>query len=182
MSAASMGFAAPAATRTETAGDDKAGKPTEAATRKGRKALEQLFTPEFRNRLDALVPFGSLTQPMMLRIVDKFVEEVAQSLTERHVRLTLDEEARRHLAQKGFDPRMGARPLRRLLRDELEDPLAQELLFGRLQKGGEAVLVLEDGKLHLDMSRKKPASAATDDEQTPPRHPAARRKSRDGHA
>ena len=187
MSAASMGFATPAAVRTDGPdAEDGKGRTSEAAARKGRKALEQLFTPEFRNRLDALVPFGSLTQPMMLRIVDKFVEEVAQSLTERHVHLTLDEEARRHLAQKGFDPRMGARPLRRLLRDELEDPLAQELLFGRLQKGGEAVLVLRDGKLHLDISRKGPAcaeaaAAGGEARKTPRPRPSTRRTKRDGH-
>ena len=185
MSAASMGFATPAAARAETTdGDGNAGKPSEAAARKGRKALEQLFTPEFRNRLDALVPFGSLTQPMMLRIVDKFVDEVAQSLTERHVRLRLDDEARRHLAHKGFDPRRGARPLRRLLRDELEDPLAQELLFGRLQKGGEAVLALKDGKLHLDISRKKTDDgdvSANGDPKKPRQRPATRRKNRDAH-
>ena len=186
MSAASMGFATPAARADGTDEEDGKGRTSEAAARKGRKALEQLFTPEFRNRLDALVPFGSLTQPMMLRIVDKFVEEVAQSLTERHVRLMLDEEARRHLAQKGFDPRMGARPLRRLLRDELEDPLAQELLFGRLQKGGEAVLVLREGKLHLDISRKGPAGAEAaaaggEARKTSRPRPSTRRTKRDGH-
>ena len=186
MSAASMGFATPAARADGTDEEDGKGRTSEAAARKGRKALEQLFTPEFRNRLDALVPFGSLTQPMMLRIVDKFVEEVAQSLTDRHVHLTLDEEARRHLAQKGFDPRMGARPLRRLLRDELEDPLAQELLFGRLQKGGEAVLVLRDGKLHLDISRKGPAGAEAvaaggEARKTSRPRPSTRRTKRDGH-
>lgn len=155
MSANSLGFAVPRPASTESAanaGQETAGR-SEAAARKGRKALEQLFTPEFRNRLDALVPFAGLTRPMMLRIVDKFVSEIGQGLAERQVRLTLGEEARRHLAEKGFDPRMGARPLRRLLRDELEDPLAQELLFGRLQKGGEARLDLGDGSLRLNVLR-----------------------------
>ncbi|MDD4702261.1 MAG: ATP-dependent Clp protease ATP-binding subunit ClpA, partial [Desulfovibrio sp.] len=91
------------------------------AAHKGLKAVENTFRPEFRNRLDALVPFGSLTEDMMLRIVDKFVAEIEQSLEQRHVHLDLSLTARQWLARKGFDPTMGARPLRRLLRTELED-------------------------------------------------------------
>ncbi|HJA79172.1 MAG TPA: ATP-dependent Clp protease ATP-binding subunit ClpA [Candidatus Desulfovibrio intestinavium] len=160
MSANSLGFGAPRPVRTDAGQDEGGGSGGDAAARKARRALEQLFTPEFRNRLDALVPFAGLTQPMMLRIVDKFVKEIAQGLAERQVNLALSEEARQHLAEKGFDPRMGARPLRRLLRDELEDPLAQELLFGGLQKGGEAVLVLRDGTLRLDVGRQGTAASA----------------------
>ena len=92
------------------------GKAPQDAAHKGLKAVENTFSPEFRNRLDALVPFGSLTEPMMLRIVDKFVAEIRTSLEHRGVTLTLSESARKWLARKGFDPAMGARPLRRLLR------------------------------------------------------------------
>ena len=120
------------------------------AAHKGLKAVENTFSPEFRNRLDALVPFSSLTEPMMLRIVDKFVAEIRTSLEHRGVTLTLAESARKWLARKGFDPAMGARPLRRLLRTELEDRLAHELLFGALKKGGTAKLGLKDDQLVLE--------------------------------
>ncbi|MDR0816036.1 MAG: ATP-dependent Clp protease ATP-binding subunit ClpA [Desulfovibrio sp.] len=106
------------------------------AAHKALKAVENIFTPEFRNRLDALVPFRTLTPEMMLRIVDKFVAELRESLLQRNVRLSVTARARERLARQGFDPGMGARPLRRLIRGELEDRLANEMLFGTLKKGG----------------------------------------------
>ncbi|MDE5879300.1 MAG: AAA family ATPase, partial [Desulfovibrio sp.] len=124
------------------------GAPKDAA-HKGLKAVERLFAPEFRNRLDALVPFHSLTEPMMLRIVDKFLDEIRTSLAERKVELRVSEPARHWLAKHGFDPAMGARPLRRLLRSEVEDKLATELLFGFLKKGGVVRLGLKDDALTL---------------------------------
>ena len=117
------------------------------AAAKSLEAVERLFTPEFRNRLDALVPFRSLTPELMERIVRKFVGEIAEALRERHVRLTLTPRARRWFAEKGFDAHMGARPLRRLLRSELEDALARELLFGALVHGGSARVGVKDGAL-----------------------------------
>lgn len=124
------------------------GEPENAAG-KGLKALENMFTPEFRNRLDALVPFNSLSQPMMLRIVDKFLGEIRANLESRKVDLVVAEKARQWLAKKGFDPAMGARPLRRLLRAEIEDKLASELLFGSLKKGGKARIQLKDDALYI---------------------------------
>lgn len=106
------------------------------AAHKALKTVENIFTPEFRNRLDALVPFRTLTPEMMLRIVDKFVAELRESLQQRNVRLSVTARAREKLARQGFDPSMGARHLRRLIRSELEDRLANELLFGTLKKGG----------------------------------------------
>ena len=130
------------------------------AAHKGLKAVENTFSPEFRNRLDALVPFGSLTEDMMLRIVDKFMAEIVESLEQRHVSLELGQKARQWLARKGFDPVMGARPLRRLLRTELEDRLAHELLFGSLAKGGSARLDLVGDALVLESAGAKPARSA----------------------
>ncbi len=141
MSSSSVGFAL--------RGASSPGLEEEAATRKGRKALEHLFSPEFRNRLDAMVPFASLSRPMMLRIVDKFVAEISSELAQRQVSIRLSSAARQYLAEKGFDPAMGARPLRRLLREQLEDPLAGELLLGWLQKGGAARLDLCQDRLSL---------------------------------
>ena len=112
--------------------------------------MEKLFTPEFRNRLDALVPFHSLTKEMMLRIVDKFVAEIRETLADRKVELGISEKARGWLADNGFDfdpADLYARPLRRLIRTKLEDKLAHEILFGLLKKGGKARLDFQDGEL-----------------------------------
>lgn len=122
----------------------------EDAARKALKAVENTFSPEFRNRLDALVPFRSLSREMMLRIVDKFLAEISLTLAARTVQLSVGGKARKHLANKGFDPSMGARPLRRVLRTEVEDKLAHELLFGVLKKGGTARLTLKGDELVLE--------------------------------
>jgi ATP-dependent Clp protease ATP-binding subunit ClpA len=102
----------------------------------GRKALERVFSPEFRNRLDEVVTFRSLTPEVMGRVVDKFVTEVAAQLREKKVRLELTPAARDWLAERGYDPDFGARPLARVIRAELEDRISEEILFGRIQKGG----------------------------------------------
>ena len=129
------------------------------ASRKALKAVENLFTPEFRNRLDAMVPFRSLDESMMLRIVDKFVGEIRSNLLEKKVELSLSDKARKWLATKGFDPAMGARPLRRLLRSELEDKLAYELLFGTLKRGGKARLSVRDDALYVVASNQGPKTS-----------------------
>ena len=103
---------------------------------KGLKAIEMLFSPEFRNRLDGVVTFGGLTPPVMERIVDKFVRELEEQLRERKVSFELSAQARAWLAEKGYDPAFGARPLGRLIQVEVKDALADEILFGRLKTGG----------------------------------------------
>jgi len=118
----------------------------QAATGDDDKEYKNLFSPEFRNRLDARVRFGRLDRQTMLRVVDKFVAELQGQLAARKVVLDLDAAARDHLADKGFDPKMGARPLARLIHDALRKPLADAILFGELQKGGAAhVTVAPDG-------------------------------------
>jgi ATP-dependent Clp protease ATP-binding subunit ClpA len=113
---------------------------------KGEQALEKLFSPEFRNRLDATVTFGPLTPEAVEKVVDKFVHEVVQQLAEKKVSITLTPEARRYLAEKGYDATFGARPMSRLIQRELKQVLADEILFGRLQDGGTAEIDLgEDG-------------------------------------
>ncbi len=119
------------------------------ASHRGRQALNNLFPPEFRNRLDGIVSFNSLQPSLMLHIVDKFLREIADGLRGRRIRLEVSEAARGWLAEKGYDPSMGARPLRALLRNELEDRLASEILFGSLKKGGVARFDLNDGALVL---------------------------------
>lgn len=115
-----------------------------AATSKN--ALEKVFTPEFRNRLDAVINFAALDQAIMLQVVDKFLKELADQLSERDVQLRVSVAARRTLAQRGYDPLFGARPLGRLIQTELSDPLAAEILFGALRNGGEVRVGLRNGK------------------------------------
>ncbi|MBI2424672.1 MAG: ATP-dependent Clp protease ATP-binding subunit ClpA [Candidatus Hydrogenedentes bacterium] len=114
------------------------------------KAIEKTFTPEFRNRLDAIIPFANLPLPVIEQVVDKFISQLEAQLMSRKVRLTLHPEARQWLAEKGYDPHYGARPLARLIEQELETPLSDELLFGRLEKGGTVEIVLRDGAIAFD--------------------------------
>jgi ATP-dependent Clp protease ATP-binding subunit ClpA len=102
----------------------------------GRKELERMFSPEFRNRLDEVVNFRPLTPDVMGLVVDKFVREVGEQLAARKVRLELSPDARAWLAEKGYDPDFGARPLGRVIERELVDRLSDEILFGDIRKGG----------------------------------------------
>ncbi len=113
----------------------------------GQKDVERLFSPEFRNRLDEVVKFRQLTPEVMGRVVDKFVKEVEAQLAEKKVAIELTPAARAWLAEKGYDKLFGARPLARLLQTELKDKLADELLFGKLAKGGKARVDAVDGAL-----------------------------------
>ncbi|WP_299439604.1 ATP-dependent Clp protease ATP-binding subunit ClpA [uncultured Rhodospira sp.] len=98
--------------------------------------IERMFSPEFRNRLDAVIPFASLDGEVVGKVVDKFIMELEAQLADRDVVIELSEEARKWLARKGYDKLMGARPLGRVIQDSIKKPLAEELLFGRLTKGG----------------------------------------------
>ena len=118
------------------------GKVTDAAS-KGRKAVEKLFAPEFRNRLDAMVPFASLSPNVMGRIVDKFVAQLSASLKEKRVDMFLTDMGRAWLAHKGYDKAFGARPLARVMRESVEDELASEVLFGKLAGGGRVIIDAE---------------------------------------
>jgi len=103
---------------------------------KGRKALEKLFAPEFRNRLDETIFFQPLDQEIMIRVVDKFLAGLDHFLTRKNVEFSITDKARTWLARHGYDPKFGARPLDRLIQDTIKDPLAEEILSGRLQNGG----------------------------------------------
>ena len=115
-----------------------------------RQAVEKTFSPEFRNRLDAIIPFHALTPKVMGRVVDKFVGELQQQLSDQGVLLLLSAAARADLVKRGFDPVFGARPLARLIQRELGDVLAGEILFGRLSKGGRVRIGCRLGKLSFD--------------------------------
>jgi ATP-dependent Clp protease ATP-binding subunit ClpA len=109
----------------------------------GDEAVKNLFTPEFRNRLDAIVPFGYLPPEVVSRVVDKFVLQLELQLAEQNVHIQFDGDARAWLAKKGYDRLYGARPMARLIQ-EVKKPLAEELLFGKLANGGEVHVSLKD--------------------------------------
>ncbi len=106
--------------------------------------IKRLFTPEFRNRLDAIVSFRALDEDIILRVVDKFLLQLESQLAEKKVEVTFSDALRKHLAKKGFDPLMGARPMQRLIQDVIRRALADELLFGRLTDGGRLTVDLDD--------------------------------------
>lgn len=117
----------------------------------GMEAIRRLFTPEFRNRLDAVIQFASLDPQTIERVVDKLILEVEMQLEEKGVTIVLEDAARRWIAEKGYDPKMGARPMARTLQEYIKRPLAEELLFGRLAGGGQVrVSVAENGE-RLDL-------------------------------
>jgi ATP-dependent Clp protease ATP-binding subunit ClpA len=115
-----------------------------------KQAVEKLFSPEFRNRLDAIIPFRALSETVMEKVVDKFLAEFGGRLAEKKVALTLSTSARRDLARRGYDPLFGARPLARLMQTEIGDVIAGEILFGRLSRGGAVRIGLKADKLTFD--------------------------------
>ena len=100
------------------------------------QAINKLFTPEFRNRLDAIIPFAPLSEPVIAKVVDKFLLQLEHQLLDKKVEAEFTPALRKYLAEKGFDPQMGARPMHRLIQEKIRKPLADELLFGKLADGG----------------------------------------------
>ena len=114
-------------------------------------AIERQFTPEFRNRLDAVISFAPLPKPVTMQIVEKFVLQLEAQLMDRHVSIEITEAAAEWLADKGYDEKMGARPLGRVIQEHIKKPLAEELLFGKLAKGGLVKVGVRKGELHLKL-------------------------------
>jgi ATP-dependent Clp protease ATP-binding subunit ClpA len=128
------------------------------------EAIQRLFTPEFRNRLDAVIPFGHLPSEVVRKVVEKFVLQLEAQLAERQVNIELSADAADWLARKGYDQQMGARPLARIIQEHVKKPLAEEVLFGKLTKGGTVRILLKGDDLHFDyLSR--------DEEKSLPRRP-----------
>ncbi|MFW6278250.1 MAG: ATP-dependent Clp protease ATP-binding subunit ClpA [Halorhodospira sp.] len=122
---------------------------TEASQQDSMEAIRRTFTPEFRNRIDAVVQFQPLDQETVQRVVDKFIRELYVQLAEKQVTLVVDGDARRWIGEKGYDPQMGARPMARVIQQHIKKPLAEQLLFGDLTGGGEVEVTVEDGQLAI---------------------------------
>ena len=149
---------------TTNAGADQMSRPSIGFTEQDHsgdsgEAVKKMFTPEFRNRLDAIVQFGPLDAKTVGHVVDKFIIELESQLEEKRVAIEVDENARAWLAEHGFDKLMGARPMARIIQENIKRPLAEELLFGRLEGGGNVRVGVDDGKLSLTYENE----AVTDD-------------------
>jgi ATP-dependent Clp protease ATP-binding subunit ClpA len=144
-----------------------------ADTRDGKKALERLFTPEFRNRLDATVMFGALPPEVIKLVVTKFLDELDGQLTEKHVTLEVSDAAKEWFAEHGYDKSFGARPMSRLIQNTLKAPLANEILFGELQNGGVAYIDVDKGEIKVTCAPRalppasEPAEPAEPDDSAP---------------
>jgi ATP-dependent Clp protease ATP-binding subunit ClpA len=114
-------------------------------------ALERIFTPEFRNRLDAVISFAPLGKEVILQVVEKFVLQLEAQLLDRNVHIELTPEAALWLGDKGYDDKMGARPLGRVIQEYIKKPLAEELLFGKLTKGGVVRVAVKDDAIDLQV-------------------------------
>ena len=117
----------------------------------GMEEIKKMFTPEFRNRLDAIVQFGALDERTLASVVDKFLVELEMQLDEKKVTINVSKEARKWIADKGYDPKMGARPMARIIQDHLKKPLANDILFGGLTKGGHVEVNVHDGELDIQV-------------------------------
>ncbi len=149
---------------TTNAGADQMSRPSIGFTEQDHsgdsgEAVKKMFTPEFRNRLDAIVQFGPLDEKTVGHVVDKFIIELESQLEEKRVAIEVDENARAWLAEHGFDKLMGARPMARIIQENIKRSLAEELLFGRLEGGGHVRVGVDDGKLSLTYENE----AVTDD-------------------
>jgi len=122
--------------------------------------IKKFFTPEFRNRLDAIVSFKALDETIIMRVVDKFLMQLEEQLHEKKVDATFSDALRAHLAKHGFDPLMGARPMQRIIQDTVRKALADELLFGRLAQGGQVAVDIDaEGKVQLTIVATNPGTS-----------------------
>jgi ATP-dependent Clp protease ATP-binding subunit ClpA len=137
---------------------------TDDTSGKGKKAMEKVFSPEFRNRLDSTIFFDKLPFEVIVKVVDKFLHEVDGQLADKHVELDVSAAAKKWFAENGYDEKFGARPMSRLIQDKLKVALADELLFGKLQHGGTARVDIEDDEITVEVTHSRPAPVEDDDE------------------
>ena len=128
------------------------------------EAITKTFAPEFRNRLDAIVPFQNLSPKTVEKVVEKFVAQLEGQLADKNIEIVLSKDARKYLAEKGYDPAMGARPLSRIIQEKVKRPLAEQILFGDLEGGGTVKVDLKDDEMTFDIKKgKKPKSRSPKD-------------------
>ena len=138
------------------------------------EAVKKMFTPEFRNRLDAIVPFGYLPPAVVARVVDKFILELELQLADREVHIKLDDEAKTWLTKRGYDKLYGARPMGRLIQEKVKQPLAEELLFGKLVNGGEVDVSVKDDALEFHLTPAPPKRKPPKKKKKPAAKPKAK--------
>jgi ATP-dependent Clp protease ATP-binding subunit ClpA len=119
------------------------------------ETLNKLFTPEFRNRIDSTVHFNHLSKSIVLSIVNKFIIEVEAQLDEKGVSLSLDQQSKEYLANKGYDEVYGARELSRVIQEEIKKPMAEEIIFWKISKGGHVSITMKEGKIYFDYTSKE---------------------------
>jgi ATP-dependent Clp protease ATP-binding subunit ClpA len=142
------------------------------------EAINRMFTPEFRNRLDAIVPFAYLGTEVVSRVVDKFILQLELQLADQNVHIQFDSDARGWLGERGYDKLYGARPMARLIQEKVKQPLAEELLFGKLAHGGEVHVTTKDGdtgkpELSFELTPAPPKLVKKAAKATPKRKPKA---------
>lgn len=140
----------------------------------GDEAVKKMFAPEFRNRLDATVPFGYLPTEVVARVVDKFILQLELQLADQNVHIKLDDEARAWLTERGYDRLYGARPMGRLIQEKIKQPLAEELLFGKLVHGGEVAVHIKDGAPNFEVTPAAPKATKP----KPPKKKVAKKASK----
>ena len=112
--------------------------------------MKKFFAPEFRNRLDGVITFGKLSKEVMLKIVGKFLLELKKQVQEKDIAITITDDALDYLVDEGFDPKMGARPLQRVIDKDIKRPLSKEMLFGALKEGGSVIIDYRDNEIKVD--------------------------------
>jgi ATP-dependent Clp protease ATP-binding subunit ClpA len=144
-----------------------------AMTREGEdeEAIKRMFTPEFRNRLDAIVPFGYLPPEVVARVVDKFILQLELQLADRGVHINLDDESKAWLTTRGYDRLYGARPMGRLVQEKIKQPLAEELLFGKLMHGGEVQVRIKDNAPVFEIISAPPKASKKKSKKAPANEP-----------
>ena len=143
------------------------------------EAVKRMFSPEFRNRLDAIVPFTYLGRETVARVVDKFILQLELQLAEQSVHIQFDKDSRAWLAEKGYDKLYGARPMSRLIQEKIKQPLAEELLFGKLSSGGEVQVSIKEGKPAFELTPAPPRASKTVKKPTASKKVKARKSSAD---
>ena len=119
------------------------------------EAINKLFSPEFRNRIDSTIHFNHLSKKIVLFIVDKFIIEVEAQLDEKGVTLSIDQESKEYLVKQGYDEVYGARELSRIIQEEIKKPIAEELIFGKISKGGHVAITMKANKINFNYSSKE---------------------------